>query len=56
MQKTRKSKKLWIRSVVQIFFLALIALIAVNHTLADEGRGIAFLSSAIRNWFLVIRH
>ena len=46
MQKKKASKKLWIRSAVQIFFFGLIALIAVNHTLAEEGRGIAFLSSA----------
>ena len=46
MQKKKTSKKLWIRSAVQIFFFGLIALIAVNHTLAEEGRGIAFLSSA----------
>jgi polyferredoxin len=46
MSKTRTSKKLWLRSTAQIFFFGLIALIAVNHTLAEEGRGIAFLSSA----------
>ena len=46
MQKKKTSKKLWIRSAVQIFFFGLIALIAVNHSLAEEGRGIAFLSSA----------
>ena len=46
MQKKKASKKLWIRSAVQIFFFGLIALIAVNHTLAEEGQGIAFLSSA----------
>ena len=46
MQKTRTSKKLWIRSIIQIFFFGLIALIAVNHSLAEEGRGIPFLSSA----------
>jgi polyferredoxin len=46
MQETRKPKKLWIRSAIQIFFFGLIALIAVNHTLAEQGRGIPFLSSA----------
>jgi len=39
-------KSIWIRRVVQIFFFALIALIAVNHTLVELGEGIEFLSSA----------
>lgn len=39
-------KNIWIRAVVQIFFFGLIALIAVNHTLAESGKGIGFLSSA----------
>ncbi len=39
-------KSIWIRKVVQWFFFALIALIAVNHTLAESGGGIGFLSSA----------
>ncbi|MDY0125858.1 MAG: 4Fe-4S binding protein [Anaerolineaceae bacterium] len=42
--KRRKTNS--IRSWVQLFFSVLIALIAVNHTLAEEGRGIPFLSSA----------
>jgi polyferredoxin len=39
-------RKIWIRRVVQIFFFALIALISVNHTLVESGKGIPFLSSA----------
>lgn len=39
-------RKIWIRSVVQIFFFVLVAVIAVNHTLAESGGGVAFLSSA----------
>ncbi len=42
--KRRKSNR--IRPWVQLFFFVLIALIAINHTLAEEGKGIAFLSSA----------
>lgn len=37
---------IWIRRLVQWFFFLLIAAIAVNHTLAESGGGIAFLSSA----------
>ena len=39
-------RRIWVRSLVQVFFFLLIALISVNHTLAESGRGIAFLSSA----------
>ena len=39
-------RNIWIRRIVQIFFFLLVALIAVNHTLAESGKGIAFLSSA----------
>lgn len=35
-----------IRLIVQIFFFALIALIAVNHTLEEAGKAIPILSSA----------
>ena len=38
--------KLWVRSLVQIFFFVLVALISLNHTLAEAGKGIPFLSSA----------
>jgi hypothetical protein len=34
------------RLIVQIFFFALIALIAVNHTLEEAGKAIPILSSA----------
>lgn len=37
--------KLWPRTVLQIFFFALITLIAVNHTLAEDGSAIPFLSN-----------
>ncbi len=39
-------RRIWVRSLVQIFFFALIALIAVNHQLSESGGGIPFLSSA----------
>jgi polyferredoxin len=39
-------RNIWIRKVVQIFFFALIAFIAVNHTLVESGSNIRFLSSA----------
>lgn len=41
-----RPRSIWIRKVVQWFFFALIALIAVNHTLVESGGGISFLSSA----------
>jgi polyferredoxin len=39
-------RNIWVRRIVQFFFFALIALISVNHTLAESGQGIGFLSSA----------
>jgi polyferredoxin len=39
-------RRIWIRTLVQIFFFALIALISVNHTLVESGQGIPLLSSA----------
>ena len=39
-------KKISARLIVQIIFFGLIALIAVNHTLVEAGKGIPFLSSA----------
>lgn len=39
-------RRIWVRSLVQGFFFAFIALIAVNHTLAESGQGIAWLSNA----------
>lgn len=47
MAKTNKRKKnVVIRTIIQVFFLALIALIAVNHTLQESGSGIPLLGSA----------
>jgi polyferredoxin len=50
MQKLAKHRffyrQIWIRRVVQVFFFALIALISINHTLAETGKGISFLSNA----------
>lgn len=47
-KKRRLSRKkiARIRTVVQIFFLLLIALIAVNHTLSESGGGIPFIAEA----------
>lgn len=39
-------RRIWVRSLVQIFFFGLITLISVNHTLAESGKGISFLSNA----------
>jgi len=39
-------RRIWIRTFVQIFFFALILLISVNHSLAEDGGGIPFLTSA----------
>lgn len=39
-------RRIWVRSLVQVFFFGLIALISINRTLAATGQGIAFLSSA----------
>jgi polyferredoxin len=39
-------RRIWVRTLVQIFFFALIALISVNHTLVESGQGIPLLSSA----------
>ncbi len=41
-----RPRSIWVRSVVQIFFFALIALIAVNHNLTESGGGIPLLSNA----------
>lgn len=45
-KKLFRRNKLWPRTVIQIFFFVLIALISINHTLAESGAGIPFLSSA----------
>lgn len=41
-----RRRSIWIRKVVQGFFFVLIALIAINHTLAESGKGLPVLSSA----------
>lgn len=41
-----RPRSIWIRRVVQIFFFAFIALIAINHNLAESGGGIPLLSNA----------
>ncbi|NTW12225.1 MAG: hypothetical protein HGA30_02825, partial [Anaerolineales bacterium] len=41
-----RPRTIWIRRVVQWFFFLLIALIAINHTLAESGAAIPILSSA----------
>ncbi len=41
-----KKKKSTLRIVIQVFFLVLIALIAVNHSLAESGASIPVLSDA----------
>lgn len=46
LRKPVQKKRPWIRTAVQIFFFALIALISVNHTLVESGKSIPFLSSA----------
>lgn len=42
----KKPQKKNVRKIVQVFFLILIALISINHTLAESGREIPFLSQA----------
>lgn len=39
-------RRIWIRTPVQFFFFALIAIISVNHTLTQYNRGIPILSHA----------
>ena len=41
-----RPRSIWLRRVVQIFFFVFIALISINHTLAESGSGIPLLSSA----------
>ena len=41
-----RPRSIWIRRVVQLFFFVFIALISINHTLAESGGGIPMLSSA----------
>jgi polyferredoxin len=44
--KIFRKRSLWPRTLIQVFFFALIALISVNHTLVENGGGITFLSGA----------
>ncbi|MCJ7625736.1 MAG: hypothetical protein MUO76_19770 [Anaerolineaceae bacterium] len=37
---------IWIRTVIQVFFFILVALIAINHQLEESGGGIPILSNA----------
>ena len=39
-------RQIWVRKLVQAFFFILVALISVNHTLAELGKGFTLLSSA----------
>lgn len=39
-------RRIWLRTVVQVFFFSLIAFISINHTLVESGKGIPLLSSA----------
>lgn len=41
-----RPRSIWLRKIVQLFFFAFIAMIAVNHTLVEAGQGIPFLSTA----------
>lgn len=41
-----RPRSIWIRKVVQIFFFVLIALISINHTLSETGKGFPILSNA----------
>jgi len=44
--KLLPKNKIWLRTVLQLFFLVLIALIAVNHVLEESGEAIPLLSNA----------
>jgi len=41
-----RPRSIWLRKIVQWGFFALIALIAINHSLVESGKGIPFLASA----------
>ena len=45
-KRKSKKKKIWLRPIVQLFFFTLIALIAANHTITENGGGIPFLTNA----------
>ena len=44
--KKKFRRQVWPRYIVQAFFFALIAFISVNHTLAETGQAVPFVSSA----------
>ena len=44
--KRMRKPKIWMRPALQIFFFVLVALIAINHTLAEGGTSIPLLSNA----------
>ena len=44
-----RPQNLWPRKLVQAFFFVFIALIAINHQLAESGGGIPFLTNASRH-------
>jgi len=44
--KLLPKNKIWLRTVLQVFFFVLIALIAVNHVLEESGEAIPLLSNA----------
>jgi polyferredoxin len=41
-----RRRSIWVRSLVQILFFALIALISINHSLVEQGAGLPLLSGA----------
>lgn len=45
-KKKKRRRNIPLRTAVQIFFFVLVALIAVNHTLAESGKDIPVLSNA----------
>lgn len=46
MPRLFRKRSIWTRTLIQIFFFALVALITINHTLVEKGGGITFLSAA----------
>lgn len=40
-----RKRTIWPRSLLQIFFFVLVALLAINHTLSENGLGLPFLPS-----------
>jgi len=44
--KKRNNKKIHLRTIIQLFFFFLVALITINHSLVESGKSIPLLSSA----------